>query len=175
MSGVCAFVVATSLGASRQDIRGDWQIWLTETSGWGSPSGLYVDSQGRNVAYRYPNPNFRSLMTDLQRGVPTTFCERSPLSEDQVREFSTHVSNIPSDVLEMGHLAIRGSCFDEPVIGITLKMHGRAFHFGYSTLSHCRDGQDVPRWLTTLTDALWVRFREIENCGLITAPAETAS
>jgi hypothetical protein len=159
MSVVYATLIAASLSGSGQELGEDWQVW----GSLGGRTGIYVDSKGRNVAYS--DRTRRALLTDLQQGTPTSFCEDLPLSEYQVQTIAFRIFSIPSDVLDKGGLSIFGTCMDEPRDGVTLRMRGRVFHFGYSQIKSCRQGQAVPTWLTSLVTALRTRYYNIKGCG----------
>ncbi len=171
MNTVHSILVAVTLAAPNHSMLENWQVWLTEFSGWRAPKGVYVDSNGRNVAY--PELDGRDLIKDLRQQQPTMQCEKLPLTKYQVRKFAFRIASIPSDVLEAGMLIIEGSCFDEPRNGVTLKMNGNTYYFGYSQDKSCRNDQEVPGWLTSLVDALWLRYHEIEDCS--TTPLESLS
>lgn len=162
MNNLCAIAVAANAAVSGEGSLGDWQMWFGESSGWGGVHGIYVDSTGRNVAY--PIDRSREHAVDFRKGIPSGFCETSPLNEHQVRTFSFRIASIPTDVLAKGGLTFENSCFDVGAIGVTLKMHGRTYQFGYPQPQHCRDNKAVPTWLASLVNSLSERFRQIEEC-----------
>jgi hypothetical protein len=155
MIGMCAILLAAQLGAADAGL-GEWSVVLAAASGWGGRPGIYVDSTGRNVA-----------MSPQNGGSPSWYCKEMPLDVAGMRAIAEHISGIPSDVLGQGGLLIRGrSCADDPVNDVTLTIQGHEYHFSYSQMETCRDGQQVPTWLSRLVDALWVRYYEIERCKL---------
>lgn len=157
------------LGAPSSEVAGDWNIWMLASSGRGGKSGIFIDSKARNVAFvETAGHDLRDLAEDFRRGVPSSFCETLPLSENQVRDFAFRIAGIPDEVLAKGSLEITSACADEPRIGVTLTMHGRRLYFGYSLVKSCR-GQEVPDWLTGLVNALWARQREIKVCSTTTS------
>jgi hypothetical protein len=167
MIGLLAILVATNLGVSGPETTGDWSIWMFKSSGWGGTSGIFIDAAGRNVAFvDTSGREFRDIAEDFRRGTPSFFCETLPLSDYQLRTFAFRVASIPEDVLAKGSLSITGTCADEPRIGVTLSSNGRRLQFGYSLEKSCRNGHEVPDWLTSLVDALWVRFRDIKACSV---------
>src|SRR5688572_18340138 len=151
MNIIGSVVTVALLGGSIPDALGDWHIWMTTSSGWAAPTGIYVDAEGRNAAYG--DKSDRRLFTDRRSGVPASFCEQSPLSEYQIRKIAFRISSIPNDVLQEGLLLITGACADEFQNHITLTLRGRDHHFGYSQEKHCRNGRDVPDWLIGLVSA----------------------
>ena len=166
MSGLLAIIVAANLGAPSAEMPDDWNIWLLKSSGWGGKSGIFLDSAGRNVAFvDTAGRDLHDLAEDFRRGVPSSFCETMPLSDYQVRKFAFRIASIPDDVLAKGSLSITGMCADERRIGVTLTTRGRRLYFGYSLEKSCRNGREVPDWLTSLVNELWVRYREIKACS----------
>ena len=166
MSALLAIIAAANLAAPSPETAGDWSIWMLKPSARGGKSGIFVDSAGRNVAFvDTSGREMRDLAEDHRRGVPSFLCETLPLSEYQIRKFAFRIASIPDDVLAMGSLSITGTCMDEPRIGLTLTTNGRRHYFGYSLEKSCRNGQEVPDWLTGLVNALWVRYRDIKACS----------
>jgi hypothetical protein len=172
MTTLPVLVVAVTLATASQDPVPDWQLWFGASSGMGGRKGLYVDSAGRNVAY--PPSRSRNNALDLRRGTPTAFCESSPLSEHQIRTFAFRIASIPNDVLKNGGLSVGSTCMDELKYGVTLRVQQREYHFGYSEPLNCRDGGQVPTWLTSLVNALRTRYRKLEDCSVTTTDAEGA-
>ena len=172
MTSICGVFAVAFLGTSTHDSLGDWHIWMTITSGWAAPTGVYVDSNGRNTAYS--DRSDRRIVTDLRAGVPASFCEHSPLSKYQVRKIAFRILTIPDDVLEEGILSISGNCEDDIKKNFTLRVYDRDFHFAYSDENHCRNGRDVPDWLLSLASALQVRYQEIKGCDEMPLTTESS-
>lgn len=169
LNKLCAITMAATVPGSSGNAFDDWQVWFGESSGWGGVKGIYIDSTGRNVAY--PLDRSREHAVDFRQGIPSIFCETSPLNEHQVRMFSFRIASIPSDALANGGLTFENSCFDVGAIGVTLKMYGRSYQFGYPHPQHCRDGEAVPSWLASLVKALSDRYHQIEDCTTTTTDA----
>jgi hypothetical protein len=162
MSALHAILLAVRMAHPDASPISDWSISLAAPSGWGGRPGIYVDSTGRNVA-----------MNPQNGGPPGWYCKELPLDEVRVRAIAKHILRIPPDVLTQGGLQIHdSSCADEPINVMFLTIQGREYHFSYSQLKFCRAGQEVPKWLSRLVDALWVRYHEIEQCKLTPLEAE---
>jgi len=172
MTALPTLVVAMTLTAANQEPVPDWQLWFGASSGMGGRRGLYLDADGRNVAY--PPSRSRNNAFDLRRGTPTAFCESSPLSAYQIRKFAFRIASIPDDVLKNGGLSVGSTCMDELKYGVTLRIQQREYRFGYSEPLNCRDGGQVPTWLTSLVNALQSRYRQLEDCSITTTEAEAA-
>ena len=168
MIKLLAIVAAANLSGSSLTMPTQWTMWLTESSMAGT-SGVYLDSAGRNVsADSFTSPD---QAVAFWRGEPVAFCQEMPLSAYHVRTFAFRIASIPQDVLEGGHLTIRGDCNDELNLGVSLKLNGEVHYFGYSDIESCRDGKEVPSWLTTLVMALRARNREITDCAATASSA----